>query len=72
MAQTDVPFVSQEVAAFAGTVLQIGAAPGGCFVFQPVGVKTGVYADFLVGDKLQSGFWRVNSGGPVSLLLLIK
>ncbi len=60
MPQTEVPFVSQEVAAFAGPVLQVGPRPGCGFVFQPIGVKTGVDADFLVGNKLHSGFWRVN------------
>ena len=59
MPQTEVPFVSQETAAFAGPVLQIGAGPGAGIAFQPIGVKTGVNADILVGDKLQPGFWRM-------------
>ena len=60
MAQTDVPFVSQEVAALTGSVLQVGSGPGAGIAFQPIGVKTGVDADILVGDKLHSGFWRMN------------
>ena len=60
MPQTEIPFVSQEIATFTGPILQVGTSPGAGIAFQPIGVKTGIDADILVGDKLQPGFWRMN------------